>query len=117
VASIFLVEDEVLIRMMVGDMVVELGHTIAAEAADLKHGVELAQKASFDFAILDMRLGNDSSEPIAEILQQRKIPFALATGYNASHVPETYDGCTILEKPFEITKLQKCIDAMVSARS
>jgi hypothetical protein len=40
------VEDETLIRMMVADMVVDLGHTIAAEADDLRHGVELAQKAT-----------------------------------------------------------------------
>jgi len=117
VASIFLVEDETLIRMMVVDMVVELGHTIAAEAADLKHGLVLAQKATFDFAILDMQLLDGSSEPIAEILQQRKIPFALATGYNALHVPKRYDGCAILQKPFEMTKLQTCIEEMVSSRS
>jgi DNA-binding response OmpR family regulator len=70
VASIFLVEDEVLIRMMLADMVVELGHTIAAEAADLKHGLVLAQEASFD-SILDMQLPDGSSEPIAEMLEQR----------------------------------------------
>ncbi len=52
-ALIFLVEDETLIQMMVEDMV-EIGHTIAAEATDVKHG---AEKATFDFAILDMRLG------------------------------------------------------------
>ena len=64
-----------------------------------------------------LTLGPEQNRPIAEILQQRKIPFALATGYNASHVPKKYDGCAILEKPFEIAKLQKCIEKMVSSRS
>jgi DNA-binding response OmpR family regulator len=117
VASIFLVEDETLIRMMVADMVVELGHTIAAEAADLKHGLVLAQKATFDFAILDMQLLDGSSEPIAEVLERRKIPFALATGYRAANLTKRYDGSAVLEKPFELMKPQRCIEAMVSSRS
>ncbi len=34
-ASVLLVEDEPLIRMMVADMLTELGHSIADEASDL----------------------------------------------------------------------------------
>lgn len=34
-ASVLLVEDEALIRMMIADMIVELGHKIAGEAGDL----------------------------------------------------------------------------------
>jgi CheY-like chemotaxis protein len=35
-ASIFLVEDEVLIRMMLADMVEELGHRVVAEAGNVQ---------------------------------------------------------------------------------
>jgi len=33
--SVFLVEDEVMIRMMVADMLEELGYTVAAEAGEI----------------------------------------------------------------------------------
>ncbi len=33
--SVFLVEDEVMIRMMVADMLEELGHSVAAEAGEI----------------------------------------------------------------------------------
>ena len=37
-ASIFLVEDEALIRMMLAEMVEELGHRVVAEAGNVEDG-------------------------------------------------------------------------------
>jgi CheY-like chemotaxis protein len=51
-ASILLVEDEALIRMMVDDMLTELGHQVVAEAGDLASGLAFAEGGkNFDFAI------------------------------------------------------------------
>ena len=35
-ASVLLIEDEELIRMMIADMLVELGHSVAGEANDVQ---------------------------------------------------------------------------------
>jgi hypothetical protein len=40
---VFLVEDEVMIRLMVADMLEELGHTVAAEAGHIDEAARLAQ--------------------------------------------------------------------------
>ena len=40
---VFLVEDEVMIRMMVSDMLEELGYTIAAEAGEIGEALRLAE--------------------------------------------------------------------------
>jgi CheY-like chemotaxis protein len=50
-ASIFLVEDEGLIRLMLADMVEELGHRVVAEEGNLEVGQALAETAIFDLAI------------------------------------------------------------------
>jgi hypothetical protein len=68
-ASVLLVEDEALIRMMIADMLVELGHTVVAEAGDFRTGLTLASAAEIDVAILDVSLGAHSSAAIAEVLQ------------------------------------------------
>ncbi|MGY4622839.1 hypothetical protein [Bradyrhizobium sp. USDA 4486] len=75
-ALVFLVEDEVLIRMMVADMVIDLGHTVAAEAGDLSSALEHANSAVFDVAVLDAMLGRDSIKPVAKALANRNSPFA-----------------------------------------
>lgn len=116
-AAIFFVEDEVLIRMLVADMASELGHTIAAEAGDLKRGLQLAAEKKFDVAILDVQLLDGSSEPVGKILETRNIPFALASGYGPDHLPEGFRSRPILRKPFEIRELQKCIEALLSIRA
>ncbi|WP_439407949.1 response regulator [Bradyrhizobium sp. DASA03076] len=107
-ASVFLVEDEVLIRMMVAEMVTELGHTVAAEAGDLPSALEHANDDAFDLAVLDVRLGRDSIAPVAEVLAHRNIPFAFATGYGADGVPEEFSGRPWLQKPFAIEQLERC---------
>ena len=45
-ACIFLVEDEALIRMMLAEMVEELGHRVVAEAGDMVAGQALAETFS-----------------------------------------------------------------------
>ena len=108
-AFVFLVEDEVLIRMMVSDMLEELGHSVAAEAGDLASALALARSENFDIAILDVSLGSENSKPIAEALQARGIPFAFASGYGADGIPEELRGRPLLKKPFQADQLENCL--------
>ena len=113
-ASILLVEDESLIRMMVEDMLTELGHKVVAEAGDLTSGLIFAADGNdFDLAILDVQLGRDSSKPIAEALETRKIPFAFASGYGADGLPDGFHGRPFLMKPFKLDELQRCIGKLL----
>jgi hypothetical protein len=72
-----------LIRMMLSDMLVELGHNVAREANHLQSGLLLASAPGVDAAILDIQLGAHSSDPIAEVLKSNGVPFAFASGYGA----------------------------------
>jgi CheY-like chemotaxis protein len=62
-ASVLLVEDESLIRMMIADMLAELGHSLAGEANDLQSGLSLASTPGIDAAILDIQLGAQALIP------------------------------------------------------
>jgi CheY-like chemotaxis protein len=73
-ASIFLVEDEILIRMMLAEMVEELGHRVVAEAGNIKDGQVLAGSAVFDLALLDINLAGRCISPVAEIIARRDLP-------------------------------------------
>jgi len=63
--SVFLVEDEVMIRMMVADMLEELGFAVAAEAGDIDEAIRLAETADFDLAILDVNVNGKIISPVA----------------------------------------------------
>jgi|SRR4051812_10857019 DNA-binding response OmpR family regulator len=108
-ASVLLIEDEALIRMMIADMLFELGHSVAGEAGNVQSGLLLASGPGVEAAILDIQLGDHSSTPIAEALQSRGIPFAFASGYGADGVPEGFDDHPVLQKPFRLDELERCL--------
>jgi DNA-binding NarL/FixJ family response regulator len=61
-ASVLLIEDEALIRMMLVELIEEAGHSVVAEAGNVTKGAALATEAEFDLAILDINLGGDTIE-------------------------------------------------------
>jgi len=110
-ASVFLVEDEVMIRMMVADMLEELGFSIAAEAGEINEAMRLAQRTEFDLAILDVNVNGKVISPVAELITARHLPFIFATGYGSSGLPEEYRDRPALQKPFQLETLARVIDS------
>jgi CheY-like chemotaxis protein len=108
--SVFLVEDEVMIRMMVADMLEELGYRVTAEAGEITEAIKLAQAADFDFAILDVNVNGKVISPVADLIKARNRPFIFATGYGSSGLPEEYRDRPALQKPFQLETLARMID-------
>jgi CheY-like chemotaxis protein len=108
--SVFLVEDEVMIRMMVADMLEELGYRVVAEAGEINEAIRLAQSAEFDLAILDVNVNGKVISPVAELIKARNRPFIFATGYGSSGLPEEYRDRPALQKPFQLETLARMID-------
>jgi CheY-like chemotaxis protein len=106
---ILIVEDESLVAMMIEDMVIELGHTVAGVAARLKEGLQMAEQGEIDFAILDVSLNGERSLPIAEALDARGVPYVFATGYGARGVDGAQRQALTLSKPFGIEDLRRVL--------
>ena len=113
-ASVLLVEDEVLIRMMIAGIVEALGHRVVAEAGTLKEAERLARTAEFDLALLDVRLGHQSVAPVAEILLKRGLPFVFLTGYAPDRLPTRLRKALVLQKPLVSSKLQDAIETILA---
>ena len=113
--SVFLVEDEVMIRMMVADMLEELGYGVAAEAGEIGEALRLVQSTDFDLAILDVNVNGKVISPVAELLQARKRPFIFATGYGSSGLPPEYRDRPALQKPFQLETLAKTIETTLKS--
>ncbi|MHC2626379.1 CheY-like chemotaxis protein [Bradyrhizobium huanghuaihaiense] len=112
-ASVLLVEDEALIRMMIADMLLDLGHSVAGEASNLASGLSIARTTAADCAILDVSLGADSSAPIAEILNNRGVPFTFASGYGSDGIPAGFRERPVLRKPFTVEELARCLTILL----
>jgi DNA-binding NtrC family response regulator len=106
--AVFLVDDEALIRMMVADMLEELGCRVAAEAGRIDEAVKLARSTEFDLAILDVNVGGEMIFPVAEAIKACSRPLIFATGYGS--LPEEFQQYPRLQKPFQLEVLGKMID-------
>jgi DNA-binding response OmpR family regulator len=112
--TVFLVEDEVMIRMMVADMLEELGYQVAAEAGQIDQALRLAQSMRFDFAILDVNVDGELVTPVADLMMAQKRPFIFASGYGSPGLPPGYRGHPALQKPFTTPSLSAMIEEVLS---
>jgi CheY-like chemotaxis protein len=108
------VEDEALICMLIEDMLLELGVEVVGRAARLDDALELARKAVFDAAVLDINVGGVPSYPVADVLRARGIPFIFCTGYGSVALPERFRGCQVLEKPFDLRSFQEALGTLLA---
>jgi CheY-like chemotaxis protein len=109
---VLVVEDELMIRMLLQDMLTDLGHTLAGEAGRIEDALALAKESEFDLAILDVNLNGQPISPVVEILVARGLPFVFATGYGQRGVPEPYRQTPTLQKPFQSDALARAIEAV-----
>ncbi len=113
---ILLVEDELMIRMLLEDMLGELGYTIAAEAGRVEEALQAAKTADFDLAILDVNLNGEPIGPVAEALVARGLPFVFATGYGERGLPEPYRDRPTLKKPFQLDSLKQTLQSALAVK-
>jgi CheY-like chemotaxis protein len=107
--TVFLVEDESLIIMMIEDALADLGCEVVGVASRFDDAITKARTLAFEIAILDVNLNGLRTFPIAETLAARGIPFVFATGYGATSVPEPLKSAPVLQKPFALNDLAQAL--------
>jgi DNA-binding response OmpR family regulator len=115
--AVLLVEDEALIRMMFEDVLLELGHSIAAQAGDLATGLTFAKERDYRLAILDVNLNGRPAFPIADVVRARGKALLFVTGYGSAGLAADYKGAAVLQKPFTETQLSRAISSVLAGRS
>jgi CheY-like chemotaxis protein len=106
---VLVVEDEYLVALLVEDMLGELGYQVTAIAPNIQAATTAAEDGEFDIAILDVNLNGAMSDPIADILTRRNIPFIFASGYGAAGPHERFSSAPALQKPFEEKELSRAL--------
>ncbi len=103
---VLLVEDEALVAMMMRDILLELGLSVAGPFCTPAEAVAAARDDGVDAAILDVNLGGELIYPVADALAARGVPFVFVTGYGAESIDGRFAHVPILQKPIERQVLQ-----------
>lgn len=97
---VLVVEDEMMVSMLIEDMLGDLGCEVVGPASRLDEALGLAKAGGSDCAVLDVNLGGQPIFPVADLLREKGVPFAFATGYGDAGLREVDRGTAVLQKPF-----------------
>ena len=112
---VLVVEDEYLIRMLLEDMLADLGYDVAAAVGTVAEASDLATNGDFHAAILDVNVDGQEIFPVADILAKRGTPFVFVTGYGGGSLPTPYRTRPALQKPFQAEQLKAALADLVAA--
>ena len=111
-ARVLFVEDESILAMLGEDVLSEAGCAVIV-AMRLNEAMQIARESEIDLAIIDVNLGNETSYPVAELLEERKIPFIFATGYASAGLAGSYAEHPCVQKPYDPGQLLAAARAVI----
>jgi len=112
---ILVVEDEFAVLLLVEDMLLELGFTIAGTASRIEEALGLARSLDFDAAVLDVNLNGQHISPVAEIVAERGLPIVFSTGYGRSGLEPHWRDRPIVQKPYRVEELNAALQEAIAA--
>jgi CheY-like chemotaxis protein len=80
--SALVVEDNMIIAMEAEELLRELGYEDCHVCSTVRGAQDIIAAHPISFALLDIDLGEETSEPIAATLRSRGTPFIFASGYD-----------------------------------
>jgi two-component SAPR family response regulator len=112
---ILVVEDDPLIAMSLDCTLSEAGAEIIGPAHNVAHALQLMEASTPDAAVLDYRLENGTSAPIAKRLGEVQVPFLFYTSFRGT-IAQDHPGIVILDKPTEPDRLVSELERLTSLR-
>jgi CheY-like chemotaxis protein len=108
---ILVVEDEMMIAMLVGDMLEDLGCLVVGPAHALDAALALARtESALDAALLDVNLAGQPVFEVADALRAIGVPAIFSTGYGEAGLRDIDHGAPVLQKPFLAGDLKRALD-------
>lgn len=102
--AILVVEDEPLLAIEIQDILTTAGFDVVGPIGNVKDALA-AISGSVDAAVLDVNLGRETSERVAEELARRDVRFLAISGYASHQRPTSLASAPFLAKPFRAAEL------------
>jgi DNA-binding response OmpR family regulator len=109
---ILIVEDELFIALDIEATLADAGAQILGPCAELADALKAAVSENISLATLDLRLGRESTEPVASALARRGIPFIFYSGQSLpANMRRRWPDAIIITKP---ARPRTLVDEVVS---
>lgn len=105
--NILIVEDRYFIASEMADHVGRLGGHVVGPSRSVAEARRLLAGDTVDLGLLDVNLNGELVFPLAEVMDERGVPFVFLTGYDA--LPAPWHGRPCLEKPVSPQRLEEVL--------
>ena len=111
---ILVVEDSPVVGPFTADLLGELGCEVVGPAPNMAAARELIENETYDAALVDVHIRGERAFGLCELLQQRGMPFVLTSGYADWNMPEKWQNCPRLQKPYTLEQVEKALAGVLS---
>ncbi|MDX2116519.1 MAG: response regulator [Planctomycetota bacterium] len=106
---VLVVEDTYFAAVAVARLLDTLHCKVIGPAPTVQRALELLEHDRPDAALLDINLGDETAERIADVLAAQHIPFIFLTGYASPAMPGGHSGRRRVSKPVTLETLAEAI--------
>lgn len=108
--SVLLVEDSLIISLDAEDILTRLGADTVITHATTQGALDYLESETPSLAVLDINLGDRTSFPVADRLQELGVPFIFASGYGEqASLPMEHRARQVLQKPYTIENIARAL--------
>lgn len=112
--NVLIVEDDALVALDLAEMVGELGHRVIGPFGRLARATSALLETEVHFGLLDYNLRGETSETLADLMTERRVPFAFLTGNRMDALPARFRAALHLDKPLRPMALEQVLTAAQS---
>lgn len=113
--KILIVEDEAPIALDLASAVQQAGGIVIGPVASVAGAHAAMADNRLDGALLDIRLRNETSFPLADVLAVLDIPFVFVSGISSALMPYTHRERPLFDKPYEAAEVISALAGLIKA--
>lgn len=100
--KILVVEDEAPIALNLASAVQQAGGIVVGPVASVAGAFALMADHTLEGALLDIRLRDETSFPLADVLAVLGVPFVFVSGLSSALMPYTHRDRPLFDKPYDM---------------
>ena len=106
---ILLIEDSPVVEPFAAELLEELGCEVIGPAPNMAAARELIEGGGYDAALMDIHIRGERVFPLCEVLEARRLPFVLTSGYADWQMPDKWADRPRLQKPYTLDQVEQTL--------
>jgi CheY-like chemotaxis protein len=106
---ILLIEDSPVVGPFAAELLEEFGCEVIGPAPNMAAARELIEGGGYDAALMDIHIRGERVFPLCEVLEARRLPFVLTSGYADWQMPDKWADRPRLQKPYTLDQVEQTL--------